>query len=117
MNIGKRALPTQSDTATRDSAIFCVHGGQFHLRTEVGIAIYSCAVCHADESREEYAEEIFRTSGKYVLIKNIPAKVCVRCGEETFSAKTAESIRVMVNKRADPETSIAMDVFTFAPQL
>ena len=76
-----------------------------------------CSVCLADESREELVEEVFRTNGKYVLVRDIPAKVCVRCGEETFSAKTAESIRVMVNKRADPETSIAMDVFTFASQL
>lgn len=79
------------------------------------MSMYSCAVCHADESREEYVEEIFRASGKYVLVKNIPAQVCVRCGEETFSAKTAESVRVMVNERANPETSVAMDVFTFPP--
>ena len=78
--------------------------------------MFSCVVCHADESREEYIEEIFRTTDKHVLVKNIPAQVCVRCGEESFSAKTAESIRVMVNERADPETSIAMDVFAFAPQ-
>ena len=77
--------------------------------------MFSCAVCHADESREEYVEEIFRASGKYVLVKNIPAQVCARCGEESFSAKTAESIRVMVNERTDPETSITMAVFTFAP--
>ena len=78
--------------------------------------MFSCAVCHADESREEYVEEIFRASGKYVLVKNIPAQVCVRCGEETFSAKTAESIRVMVNGKTTPESSVSLDVFTFAPQ-
>ena len=77
--------------------------------------MYSCAVCHADESREEYVEEIFRASGKYVLVKNIPAQVCTRCGEETFSARTAESIRVMVNEQGTPDASISLDVFTFAP--
>ena len=77
--------------------------------------MFSCAVCHADESREEYIEEIFRTTDKYVLVKNIPAQVCVRCGEESFSAKTAESIRVMVNGETTPESSVSLDVFTFAP--
>ena len=80
------------------------------------MSMYSCAVCHAYESREEYVEEIFRTSGKYVLVKNIPAQICVRCGEESFSAKTSESIRVMVNGEKTPESSIPLDVFTFAPQ-
>ena len=78
--------------------------------------MYSCAVCHSSESREEHTEEIFRAAdGKYVLVKDIPATVCIRCGEESFSANTAESIRVMVNERATPETSVSMDVFTFAP--
>ena len=77
--------------------------------------MYSCAVCLADESREEYVEEVFRASGKYVLVKNIPAQVCVRCGEESFSAKTAESVRVMVNGEKTPESSVSLDVFTFAP--
>ena len=77
--------------------------------------MYSCAVCLANESKEEFVEEVFRSDGKYVLVRNIPAQVCVRCEEESFSAKTAESIRVMVNERPAPEASITMDVFTFAP--
>ena len=59
--------------------------------------MYSCAVCLADESREALVEEVFRADDKYVLVKNIPAQVCARCGEESFSARTAESIRLMVN--------------------
>ena len=79
--------------------------------------MYSCAVCLADESREALVEEVFRADDKYVLVKNIPAQVCTRCGEESFSANTAESIRVMVNGEATPEASISLDVFTFAPQI
>ena len=77
--------------------------------------MYSCTVCQADESRKEQVEQVFRVGGKYALVKNVPAQVCTRCGEESFSAKTAESIRVMVNGEATPEASIDMDVFTFAP--
>ena len=79
--------------------------------------MFSCAVCHSNESRAEHVEEIFRSAdGKYVLVKDIPATVCIRCGEESFSAMTAETVRVMVNGQAEPETSVAMEVFTFAPQ-
>ena len=77
--------------------------------------MYSCAVCLADEGREALVEEVFRTDDKYVLVKNIPAQVCARCGEESFSARTAESIRLMVNGQATPEASVSLDVFTFAP--
>ena len=63
----------------------------------------SCTVCLADESREELVEEVFSANGKYVLVKNVPAQVCARCGEESFSAKTAESIRVIVNGEATPD--------------
>ena len=73
----------------------------------------SCPICSADESREQLIEEVFRTNGKYVLVKDIPAKVCVRCGEETFSARTEEAIRVIVNGDAKPHASVSIDVFTF----
>ena len=65
--------------------------------------MYSFTVCLADESRKEQVEEVFRVGGKYVLVKNIPAQVCARCGEESFSAKTAESIRVIVNGESTPD--------------
>ena len=79
--------------------------------------MYSCAVCHSSESREENTEEIFRAAdGKYVLVKDIPATVCSRCGEESFSANTAETVRVMVNGETKPEASIAVQVLTFAPE-
>ena len=30
--------------------------------------MFACAVCHADESRNELVEEVFRIDGKYVLV-------------------------------------------------
>ncbi|MYE55027.1 MAG: YgiT-type zinc finger protein [Chloroflexi bacterium] len=77
--------------------------------------MFSCTVCLADESREELVEEVFRADGKYVLVKDIPAQVCARCGEESFSAKTAESVRVMVNEQGTSDASISPDIFTFVP--
>ncbi len=79
--------------------------------------MYSCAVCLADESSEELVDEVFRRDDKYSLVKNIPAQVCARCGEESFSARTAESIRLVVNGEATPEASISLDVFTFVLQI
>ena len=75
--------------------------------------MFTCSICGAEESREELVEEIFQIDGKYVLIDRIPATVCNRCGEETFSGETAEKIRLMVHGQAKPKKSIPLKVFEF----
>ena len=76
--------------------------------------MFTCSICGAREGREEFVEEVFRIDGKYVLVDRIPANVCARCGEETFSRETTERVRVMVHGQAQPTKSIALKVFEFA---
>ena len=73
----------------------------------------ACEVCHAEESREAIVDETFRINGKYVRVGHIPATVCIRCGEETFSRETAETIRLRVRGQARPAKSITLEVFEF----
>ena len=75
--------------------------------------MFTCSVCHAHESREELIEEIFQIDGKYVLVDQIPATVCARCGEETFSRETTEKVRLLVHSQATPAKSIPLEVFEF----
>ena len=75
--------------------------------------MFTCSVCGAGESREERVEEVFRIDGKYVLVDRIPATVCARCGEETFSRETTERIRLMVHEQTRPTKSIPLKVFEF----
>ena len=81
--------------------------------------MFTCEVCHAKESREAVVDEIFRINGKYVRVDHIPAIVCVRCGEETFSRETTETIRLMVHGQAKPAKSVTLEVFEFtdAPKI
>ena len=76
--------------------------------------MFTCSVCGAREGREEFVEEVFRIDGKYVLVDHIPASVCARCGEETFSRETTERLRLLVHGKAKPTKSIAVKVFEFA---
>ena len=46
---------------------------------------FTCSVCQATDSREELVEEVFQVDGRYVLVGSIPAVVCSRCGEQSFS--------------------------------
>ena len=75
--------------------------------------MFLCHVCGSSESREEFVSEIFQIDGKPVLVERIPARVCLRCGEATFSRETTEKIRRMVYGEAKPLKSVLMDVFAF----
>lgn len=78
------------------------------------MSMFTCQVCHSQESREELVDEVFRVDGRYALVGGIPAVVCVRCGEQAFSRETMEKVRLMVHGEKEPETSISMQVFDFA---
>lgn len=67
----------------------------------------TCAVCQAEENREALVDEVFRVDGQYVLVGSLPAVVCGRCGEQTFSRETAEKVRRMIHGEANvtPPTS------------
>jgi len=75
--------------------------------------MFTCSNRGAREGREEFVEEVFRIDGKHVLVNHIAARVCARCGEETFSRETAERVRLMVHGQAKPTKSIALKVFEF----
>lgn len=73
-----------------------------------------CLVCGAEESRNEFVDEVFQVDGKYVLIDHVPASVCTRCGEETFSRETTEKVRLLIHGQAKPVRSVALEVFEYA---
>ena len=76
--------------------------------------MFTCPVCHSQESREEVVDEVFRVDGRYALVEGIPAVVCVRSGEQAISRETTEKVRLMVHGEAESTTSIPMQVFDFA---
>lgn len=72
-----------------------------------------CHVCNSEEFHTELVSEIFRIEEKFYLVEQIPAIVCDRCGEETFSRETTECVRTMLHGEAEPTASISVDVFAY----
>ena len=64
-----------------------------------------CPVCNAEGKRQERVGEVFRIDRRYVLVGGIPANVCVRCGEHSFSREAVEKVRTMVNGEAEAARS------------
>jgi YgiT-type zinc finger domain-containing protein len=76
--------------------------------------MFKCHVCGSTEGQEERVSEVFRVGGQWVLVENIPAVVCRRCGETVFSRETAETVRQLVHGRGKPARSVRLEVFAYA---
>jgi HTH-type transcriptional regulator / antitoxin MqsA len=78
---------------------------------EKEVAMFKCHVCGHTTARDEFISEVFTIEGRRVLVENIPATVCKRCGEATFSRETTEKIRKMVYEATQPVRTVPLEVF------
>lgn len=72
-----------------------------------------CAMCDRTKFRDELISEVFIIDGKRILVENIPARVCVQCGEPVFSSETTEKVRRMVQDEAQPMGVVRMEAYAF----
>ena len=75
--------------------------------------MFRCHVCGATQARQEFVTEVFMIDGNRVLVEGIPATVCARCGEVTFSRETTERIRRMLHGEAKPVRAEVLEVFAY----
>jgi len=56
-----------------------------------------CFMCKGEliEKRVKYMVDL---EGTVIIIKDVPAKVCVQCGEQYFDDETSKNIEKIVNK-------------------
>ena len=76
--------------------------------------MFRCHVCGSTEVNREPVSEVFVIAGKRILVEAIPAAICARCGEATFSRETTERIRRMVHGNAKPVRTEVVEVFAYA---
>lgn len=53
-------------------------------------------------------------NGKFIIIQNVPARVCLETGERFFSPKTVEQLQRTVWEKKEPQSVIHTPVFDFA---
>lgn len=76
--------------------------------------MFRCHVCGNMSAKSDFVNEIFTVEGRRVLVEQIPAQVCERCGEATFSRETTEKIRRLVHGAGQPVRTVPLEVFAFA---
>jgi YgiT-type zinc finger domain-containing protein len=68
-------------------------------------------VCGGEAAKSEFVSDVFNVDERRVLVEHIPALVCERCGEATFSRETTERIRQLVHGRTHPLKTVPLEVF------
>jgi YgiT-type zinc finger domain-containing protein len=81
---------------------------------ETEVAMFRCQVCGNGTSRSESVSEVFTIDGRRVLVEQIPAAVCERCGEATFSRETMERIRRLVHEADQPIRTVPLEVLALS---
>jgi len=52
--------------------------------------------------------------GKFVIVENVPARVCLETGEQYFSPETVERLQWMIWEDEKPKRVIETPVYEFA---
>jgi YgiT-type zinc finger domain-containing protein len=52
--------------------------------------------------------------GKFIIVENVPARVCVETGEQFFSPETVERLQQMIWAGEKPKKVIETPVYEFA---
>lgn len=52
--------------------------------------------------------------GRFIIVENVPARVCVETGEQFFSPETVERLQRMIWEEEKPKKFIETPVYEFA---
>ena len=72
-----------------------------------------CDVCGSHGFRNETVSETFRIGDEVFVVEGVPAEVCERCGEATFSAAVAEQVRRLVREPHEAVRILRAEVLDF----
>ena len=68
--------------------------------------------------RETFVEQkvtyTIELDGKFIIVENVPARVCLETGERFFAPETVERLQQTVRERREPRRVIETPVFEFA---
>ncbi len=74
-----------------------------------------CVFC-GGELEHKKTTFIYDRNGDYLAVENVPAEVCTRCGEKTYSPEVTDELLKYSRKKSKPIKTIQMPVFDFAQQ-
>jgi YgiT-type zinc finger domain-containing protein len=77
-----------------------------------------CHFCGSEDFEERQVEYIYRRNGKYLIIRDMPCEVCLRCGERYYPAEALLAVesrfKAIHAKQSVPKETLAVPVESFA---
>ena len=74
-----------------------------------------CIVC-GGETENKLVTFSYDENGKFLLVEHVPAEVCNRCGERTYSPEVTDQLLKFAKMKLSPMKTIQVPVFDFAEQ-
>jgi YgiT-type zinc finger domain-containing protein len=74
-----------------------------------------CVFCGGSvESRK--VTFVYDYEDDYFFIENVPAEVCMQCGEKTYSPEVTDEVLRVVKKKLNPVKTVQVPVFDYTGQ-
>lgn len=73
-----------------------------------------CHLCGGDTEQQKVTAENW-WGEKLALVENVPASVCINCGEKYFDAETCKRLDQLRRRPPDVERTVEVPVYAFAP--
>ena len=74
-----------------------------------------CDLCGGTVSSEKVSYTLFY-EGHWIIVENVPAKICRQCGEKLFAPDTVDQLQNIIWKKRKPERKVETPVFDLAHQ-
>jgi len=56
-------------------------------------------------------------AGQFILVENVPARVCIETGERLFAPETVERLQQIAWQRSSPKRMVQTPVFEFVNEI
>jgi len=72
-----------------------------------------CVFCGGSVERK-MVTFTYEEDDKYLFVENVPAEVCTKCGEKTYSPEVTDQLLKFAKDGVKPAKTIKVPVFDFA---
>jgi HTH-type transcriptional regulator / antitoxin MqsA len=71
-----------------------------------------CVFCGGKVLNEQVTF-VYESEDQYFFVEHVPAEVCSKCGEKTYSSDVADELLKYAKKKSRPAKTLKVPVFNF----
>ncbi len=77
-----------------------------------------CHICGSTDFENRRVEYIYRRNGNYLVVRQVPCEVCLRCGERYYDGHVLLEIerrfKAIYEQHAKPQTAVQVPIEVYA---